>query len=181
MNDLFPGEERRVHFEKIELNGTPGNQWEHAGLDMRANVVCRDCNNTWMSDIEYHHAKPSMSDLILGNQVEEITAARARSISLFAFKTAVITNHMLPEDEEFFDISQRYAFRESLSIPPKVGMYLLGFPPENAGGIRSTKVCLSFPGTHVQAHFTDNRLRDHHIDAVDARQIHSGDALQFIG
>jgi hypothetical protein len=32
---------------------------------------------------------------------------------------------MLPEDEEFFDISQRYAFRESLFIPPKVGMYVL--------------------------------------------------------
>ena len=125
MNDLFPGEERRVHFEKIELNGTPGNQWEHAGLDMRANVVCRDCNNTWMSDIEHHHAKPAMSDLILGKRVEEITAAQAHSISLFAFKTAVITNHMLPEDEEFFDISQRYAFRESLFIPPKVGMYVL--------------------------------------------------------
>ena len=93
-----------------------------------------------MSDIEHHHAKPAMSDLILGKQVEEITVAQAHSISLFAFKTAVITNHMLPEDEEFFDISQRYAFRESLSIPPKVGMYLLGFPLENAGGIRSTNV-----------------------------------------
>jgi hypothetical protein len=37
MNDLFPEEERRVHFERIELNGTPSSQWEHTGLDMRAN------------------------------------------------------------------------------------------------------------------------------------------------
>ena len=39
---------------------------------------------------------------------------------------------------------------------------------------------LGFPWTHVQSHFTDDRLRDHHIHAIDARQIHSGDALQFI-
>jgi hypothetical protein len=35
--------------------------------------------------------------------------------------------------------------------------------------------------THVQSHFTDDRLRNHHIDAIDARQTHSDDALQFIG
>jgi hypothetical protein len=41
-------------------------------------------------------------------------------------------------------------------------------------------VRLGFPWTHVQSHFTDDRLRDDHIHAIDARQIHSGDALQFI-
>jgi hypothetical protein len=30
-------------------------------------------------------------------------------------------------------------------------------------------------------HFTDERLSDHHIDAVDPRQIHFRDALRFIG
>ena len=42
-------------------------------------------------------------------------------------------------------------------------------------------VRLGFPWTHVQSHFTDDRLRDDHIGAMDARQIHSGDALQFLG
>jgi hypothetical protein len=40
------------------------------------------------------------------------------------------------------------------------------------------------PHTWITAYseaITDNRLRDHHIDAIDARQIDSGDALQFIG
>ena len=40
---------------------------------------------------------------------------------------------------------------------------------------------LGFPSAHVESHFTDERLSDHHIDAVDPRQIHSRDALQFIG
>lgn len=138
MQKLFPVAE--VHFAKVELNGSISGRWNLPSLDMKANVVCEACNNTWMSDIENLHAKPAISDLVLGNQIEEITADRAHSISLFAFKTAVIANHMLPEDEEFFEASQRYAFRESLSIPPKVGMWLLGFAPANAGGIRSVSV-----------------------------------------
>ena len=44
-----------------------------------------------------------------------------------------------------------------------------------------SKVCFAFPSTHVQPHFTDHCLRYHDIDAVDARQIHSGDALEFLG
>ena len=35
------------------------------------------------------------------------------------------------------------------------------------------------PPTHVRSHFTQERLGYHHIDAVDARQVYSGDTLQF--
>lgn len=130
----------KVTFQKVEQNGSVSRQWQTPGLDMKANVVCKKCNETWMSAIEVDHAKPAMSDLILGKPVAEITSVQAHSISLFAFKTAVVANHMLPEDEEFFDISQRYAFRESLSIPPQVGMWFLGLAPEYRGGFRSTNV-----------------------------------------
>jgi hypothetical protein len=44
-----------------------------------------------------------------------------------------------------------------------------------------SEVCLGFPSTHVQSHFTDERLSDHHIHAVDPRQIHARDALQLSG
>jgi len=138
MASLFPS--AAVNFSKIEKDGSVSRQWRMSGLDMTANVVCKVCNETWMSNIESEYAKPAMSDLILGKQVKEITENQAQGISLFAFKTAVISNHMLPEDEEFFDVSQRYAFRESLSIPPKVGMYLVGFEPGNTGGFRSMSI-----------------------------------------
>jgi hypothetical protein len=42
-------------------------------------------------------------------------------------------------------------------------------------------VCFGFPSAHVQSYFTHQSLGDHHIDAVDPRQIHAGDAKQFIG
>src|SRR5580704_2223900 len=44
-----------------------------------------------------------------------------------------------------------------------------------------SEVCLGFPSTHVQSHFTYERLSDHHIDAIDPGQIHSRDALELIG
>jgi len=139
MNALFPS--GQLTFQKVEKDGSISKQWQSvSGLNMTANVVCDTCNNTWMSDIEHQHAKAAMSDLILGKPVSEITNERAHGISLFAFKTAVIANHSLPEDEEFFGISHRYAFRESLSIPPKVGMWLCGFAPGSGGGIRSVNI-----------------------------------------
>src|SRR2546425_1165725 len=41
------------------------------------------------------------------------------------------------------------------------------------------EVRLRFPSAHVQSHFTYQRLCNHHVDAVDACQIHSCDAVQF--
>ena len=40
---------------------------------------------------------------------------------------------------------------------------------------------LGFPSAHVESHFTYQRLGNHDVNAVDSRQIHSRDALQFIG
>src|SRR5215469_13222730 len=44
-----------------------------------------------------------------------------------------------------------------------------------------SKVCLGFPSAHVESHFTYQRLGDHHVDAVNPRQIYSCNPLQFIG
>lgn len=43
----------------------------------------------------------------------------------------------------------------------------------------SGEVCLGVPAAHIPSHLTQDRLGDHHVDAVDPCQIHSGDALQF--
>ena len=138
MNRLFPLS--KVIFQRVTPEGEVLSHWKSSELNLKANVVCKPCNNTWMSDIESQHAEPAMSALILGKRVGAIGARRARSIAIFAFKTAVVANHMLPEDEEFFDIAQRYAFRESLVIPPKVAMWFFGCAPEISGKFRDYNV-----------------------------------------
>lgn len=117
MNKLFSP--AKLTFHKIEDDGSASKPWFAPDLNLKANVVCDKCNSTWMSELESFHAKPAMSNLILGKTVNAITYPQAHSISLFAFKTAIITNRCLSDDEWFFDVSERYAFRQTQSLPPE--------------------------------------------------------------
>lgn len=151
MNKLFPLSD--VRFQRVELDGTVLSHWKSPELNLKANVVCKTCNETWMSDIESKYAAPAMTKLILGQRVGAIGSRRTRGIALFAFKTAVVVNHMLPEDSEFFGIAERYAFRNSLLIPPKVFMWFFGCAPEVSGKFREHNV--KFTDNHGSA-FTLN-------------------------
>lgn len=133
INELFPI--ASVTFRTIQAGGSEGKPWTAPQLNLKTRVVCETCNNTWMSDIENNYAKPAMCDLILGKRLGTISKKRAHGLSLFAFKTAVVANRSLPESEFFFDQSDRFAFRESFSIPRDVGMWLVGVEPFAGGTI----------------------------------------------
>jgi len=93
--------------------------------------------------LENDFAKPAMTDLIVGNRIGELSKKRARGLSLFAFKTAVIANRSLPTSEWFFEHSDRYAFRKSLTIPPNVAMFLVCMANSFHGVIFSHNVTYS--------------------------------------
>lgn len=128
MDSLFPG-------RKFFRNVRKANQrWISEGFDWKARVVCETCNNTWMSGIEQNHAKPAMADLMLGRSVP-VTTKRANSIALFAFKTAVILDHMNPERHiHFFPRQARNRFRDALKLPDNVTMWMAMFPQSREGG-----------------------------------------------
>jgi len=87
-----------------------------------------------MSRMEEFHAKPSMSDLIVGKLDIPIPQSRANSIALFAFKTTVILEHMRRDiSVRFFPRNVRYRFREALEIPHNVRLWLAGFLPGHKG------------------------------------------------
>ena len=97
MRGLFKS--KKFRFYRRDPTGKVMKRWAAPGIDIKANVVCRKCNETWMSNIENKHAKPAMTDLILGKPVE-INQERANSIALFAFKTAILADQM--SSGEFF-------------------------------------------------------------------------------
>ena len=138
MNALFPVTD--ATFRQIRTDGSTVKQWQAPELNLKAKVVCATCNNGWMSDLENHHAKPAMADLILGKRVGAMSNKRVRGLSLFAFKTAVVANRSLPEEEFFFHRSDRYAFRKSFTIPTDVQMWLVGMQPFAGGQIGSHNV-----------------------------------------
>lgn len=84
MNELFAG---RMKGEYSDGAGRH-RKWESTEIDWTARVVCENCNNTWMSDIESKHAKLVLTPLIRGEEDVPIGVATARSLAIFTFKTA---------------------------------------------------------------------------------------------
>jgi len=131
MNELFPGR-RKAWLVK----GDPKerNEFETDSLDWTAKVVCESCNNGWMSQIEGRHAKPALTPLITGEMNIPVDLKRAESISLFAFKTAVVLDHSQRGRVPFFSKRQRYAFRLHHIIPGNVNMWFCGIKNHRGGG-----------------------------------------------
>jgi hypothetical protein len=132
MNELFPGKKR---FTSKNEKGEIVADWSSDELDWKARVVCERCNNTWMSDIE-SNAKSAMSNLIRG-EPRLISQSCADSIALFAFKTAVIFDHIRRDREPFFTRSVRHTFRESSAIPSSVRIFMAGFVPAGKGHVHT--------------------------------------------
>jgi hypothetical protein len=130
LNELLPGRKRfNLRNEKREVVKT----WTSPELNWKAKVVCNSCNSGWMSKLENEHAKPSLTDLIIGKSGVLIDDARARSIALFAFKTAVVFDHLMRRPKRFFDFSARSEFRNSLTIPPGVGVFIAAIASRGFG------------------------------------------------
>jgi len=124
MNRLFSGKGR------IKYVDGRGNKWEKVAkdFDWTAKVVCKTCNNTWMSEIEQKHAIPVLVPLIEAKEVVPVGTSQARSLAIFTFKTAVVIDSALKKsDGPFFSSRLRTAFRKSLSIPSHTNMWMAGF------------------------------------------------------
>ena len=147
MNDLFPG---KKHFTMRDTHGKFSKNWRTGGLDWTAKVVCEPCNGGWMSEIESKHAKPAMTELILGTGAVQISHTVAGSIALFAFKTAVVFDHLQRTRAPFFQRSVRYRFREFREIPPTVRMWMAAYIPRGTGGVHT--------GYHEGGHRLSGRI-----------------------
>jgi hypothetical protein len=134
MGNLFPGRKR---FTARGERGQIISQWDAATLNWKAKVVCAECNNTWMSEIENKHARPIMTRFILGSQEVRITQSCARSIAVYAFKTAVVLDHLRRNSSPFFSEPTRRRFKELLAIPFNVRMWLAGFLLIGKGRVRT--------------------------------------------
>lgn len=135
MRELFPNS--KIKFTSLSEDREIVRQWTSRDIDMTARVVCEKCNNEWMSSLESSHAKPAMADLIVGNKVLIISEMQARGIAVFAFKTAVVAEHMKRDRRPFYSRQVRHEFARSLNIPPNTQMWMAGFLRMASGHIHS--------------------------------------------
>lgn len=95
-------------------------------MDQKTNVVCKTCNETWMSDIE-SAARLTLSNMIRDGASVTLLTPGIVSLATFAFKCAVIGNHMSPDGPPFFSPGVRRKFRETLRIPDGVQIWVAAF------------------------------------------------------
>jgi hypothetical protein len=131
MNDALPPARGDGKWTGIfTRSGDASNHWKSAHLNWKTKVVCEKCNNGWMHEIEDNHAIPVMSPLIAGKVGIPINQSAARSIAIFAFKTAVIIDLLRHDGKEpFFSRRLRADFRKHLAIPSMVNMWLCAYAP----------------------------------------------------
>jgi hypothetical protein len=126
MSKLFA---KKIRFRQQNADGDVIRDWRSHEIDMTVKVVCKPCNEGWMSNLEQYHASPAMSDLIVGTTRFIPLQPRTHAIARFAFKTAVIVDAMR-RDEMFFPRSVRHHFAKSLKIPRDVHMWFAGYLPK---------------------------------------------------
>ena len=131
MRKLFKS--KKFRFRQRDEEGEVVKEWRSQKIDLTANVVCKGCNEGWMNNLEQQHAKPAMSDLIVGRKISELSQSRANSIALFAFKSAIVIDRMRRDGQPFFRRSIRHGFARTLQIPDGVQMWLAGFLPMGSG------------------------------------------------
>jgi hypothetical protein len=126
MGDLFP---QQRHIFRRQFAGEPFTTWESKNMDVKAKIVCKPCNSGWMSDLENQHAKPAMQELILSDAPVALAPERIYSITVFAFKAAVIGHYMQRRKSRFWPSSvfapaNIRSFVSSLKIPLGVQLWI---------------------------------------------------------
>ena len=148
MGRLFPI--KKYRFIRRDIDGNAINTFSMGGLDLTANVVCKPCNEGWMSDIESKYAQPAMEALIIGGKTDfTISKARAKAIALFAFKTAVVIDHMGGDPPSLGDLFVTLLRRNRL-FPPTFKCGLLDFfrwPAEESTRIIARRPFLNRDGS----------------------------------
>lgn len=104
-------------------------KWSDSTMSATAKVVCKDCNSGWMSNLE-SQARLTFANMISHAGSISLLSSGLHLLAKYAFKCAVVGNHMLPNNEPFFERWCRYQFRRSLEIPPGIQMWLGGYKGE---------------------------------------------------
>jgi len=94
-------------------------------------VVCKTCNETWMSDIEAPN-QTSFSQIIRSALPSRSYSALCPFWRAFAFEKAVIADHLHLKRDPFFNLPTEIVFGSSLAIPAGVQIWLAEFRGQSA-------------------------------------------------
>jgi hypothetical protein len=97
--------------------------WEHNALHLKAKVVCRTCNNEWMSELE-NKTKSLIADMVCNCTPATLNGEAIATIAALGFLKCVVADHMSETTKPFYTSAERQSFRRTLAIPDGVQMWL---------------------------------------------------------
>jgi hypothetical protein len=118
--------ERRYTITRKEADGRV-RIWKLPNLSEKTNVVCGDCNNGWMSDLETR-VKPIIAEMVSKCAATTLHDKDIATIAVWAYTKAIVAEHSHNNRKPFFAFAERQLFRQTLSVPNGVQMWLASLP-----------------------------------------------------
>jgi hypothetical protein len=111
VNKLLKG---RTHHYVISQRsyGSKPSQWRDKQLNLKANVVCADCNSGWMSQLD-NAAKLTLQDIILHDSPVCILPLGLSAVAAFTMKCGFVADYLTRHREPLFDHATRQEFAHS--------------------------------------------------------------------
>jgi hypothetical protein len=125
IGDLF-ADYGGFNFTRFNLQTRKTSQWRRTKISEKTKVVCSQCNNGWMSELE-GRAKVAFSSMIRDRSEVCLLSRGIALLAAFAFKCAVVSDYSSSPQDPFFPRFDRHRFRESLTIPSGVRMWIAAF------------------------------------------------------
>jgi hypothetical protein len=117
-------------FTHSHATGGPRKTWHSNKLDRKINVVCEQCNNTWMSDIT-NAAKPTVEAIGFepyadgdGIRPRVLEAKEIASLALWVLLKAMVMDLGGSDTELFYTKTQRLNFYHRRSLPRWLRMWI---------------------------------------------------------
>jgi hypothetical protein len=120
--------------------GTQPSQWRDKQLNLKANVVCSDCNSGWMSQLD-NDAKLALQDIILHDSHVCILPEGLSAIAAFTMKCGFVADYLTRHRKPFFNHPMRQEFARSHRPPQGAHMWLgrIAQPRGEKKGIYKTR------------------------------------------
>ncbi len=123
------GNQYRVEHYSASQAGAQKTIYPAPSLNRRARVVCKDCNEGWLSTLENNYAKPLLTPLILGFHGRTFSHDQLAVVNSWTMKSAFVFEHGTSEAEtaRFYSQAERSAFMATLAPPESAYIWLAEF------------------------------------------------------
>jgi len=118
----------KTRYRNERVDGEAKSTWTTSKLDQTANVVCKRCNETWMSELE-GQAKSLLADVIINGKQTTFGYDDLKFLAAYAFEKSIIANYQTLSilQEPISTRAQRERFRISLELPSDICIWVSSF------------------------------------------------------